>query len=396
MSRTARPEPDSLGHRRLRVLHVYKTYYPDTLGGVEQVLFQLTRGLAAQGVDNRLFVMSPDAEPGVIERAEATVMRCRYLAQLASTPVSWSALAEFRAQLLWADVVHYQFPWPFADLLHFMAGTPRPSVVTYQSDVVRQTLLLGAYRPLMSRFLGSVDRVVATSPNYLATSPVLSTLARAVAVIPNGLDADRQPKASTDRVAYWRQRVGEGFFLFVGVLRYYKGLDTLLHAARNLQGSVVIAGAGPELKSLKAQLIKYRLTNVKLVGEVGDEDKAALFQLAQAFVFPSNLRSEAFGMSLVEAASYGLPMVTCEIGTGTTFVNLDGVTGWTVPPDNPGALLDAMLRLSANPSKAQEMGRFAQERYAKLFTADGMAARYLALYNEIVKIKGDGITSVGS
>ena len=68
-------------------------------------------------------------------------------------------------------------------------------------------------------------------------------------------------------------------------------------------------------------------------GEIDDRDKVALYTLAYAFVFPSNLRSEAFGMSLAEASLFGKPMITCEIGTGTSFVNQDGVTGWTVPPD---------------------------------------------------------------
>jgi glycosyltransferase involved in cell wall biosynthesis len=367
----------------MRVLHVYKTYYPDTLGGVEQVLFQLTSALADQGVDNRLFVLSPDARPSVIERPEASIIRCQYTLQMASTPVSWRALSAFRAQLQWADVVHYQFPWPFADLLHFMSGAPRPSVVTYQSDVVRQKLLLEAYRPLMLRFLTSVGRVVTTSPNYLATSPVLSALRRSVEVIPNGLNAGSQSKASAEKLAHWRQRLGDGFFFFVGVLRYYKGLHTLVEAARHVNRSIVIAGDGPEYRALAAQAATLGVGHVKFIGEVSEEDKSALFQLALAFVFPSHVRSEAFGMSLVEAASYGLPMVSCEIGTGTTFINLHGETGFSVPPEDSVALAGAMGRLLSEPAEVLRMGQAARLRYEQFFTADEMASRYLALYSEI-------------
>ena len=62
-------------------------------------------------------------------------------------------------------MVHYHFPWPFADLLEMIAGGSKPYIVTYHSDIVRQKLLGKYYRPLMNRFLGGAARVVATSQN---------------------------------------------------------------------------------------------------------------------------------------------------------------------------------------------------------------------------------------
>lgn len=368
----------------MRVLHVYKTYYPDTLGGVEQVLLQLTKALASKGVENRLFVLSPDAQPAVIERPEANVFRAKSTLDLASTPVSRRAFSAFRKQLLWADVVHYQFPWPFADLLHFSTAVRRPSVVTYQSDVVRQKFLLNVYRPLMLHFLRSVDRVVATSPNYLASSPVLSALGRSIDVISNGLDAGQTPLACADKISHWEQRLGSGFFLFVGVLRYYKGLHTLIQAAQHVNRRIVIVGDGPEQRALASQVAELGLLNVTFTGAVNEEDKAALFELSLAFVFPSHLRSEAFGMSLVEAASHAKPMVSCDIGTGTTFINVHGLTGLTVPPEQPDALGRAMQTLLSHPSETARMGQAARARFDQLFTADGMASRYLALYGELL------------
>lgn len=367
----------------MRVLHVYKTYYPDSLGGVEQVLLQLTTGLAAKGVDNRVFVLSPDAQPSVIDRPESDVVRCQQILQIASTPISLSAISAFRAHLEWADVVHYQHPWPFADLLHLISGSPKASVVTYQSDVVRQRLLMQLYRPLMMRFLRSVGSVVATSPNYLATSPVLRQLNRSVDVIPNGLAADSRLHVLPEKLAYWRSRLGDGFFLFVGVLRYYKGLHVLVEAARTVSHPIVIAGDGPEYPALVAQVSADGLTHVKLIGRITEEDKAALLLLALAFVFPSNIRSEAFGMSLVEAASRGLPMLSCEIGTGTSFVNLNGETGITVPPNDPKALSDAMAHMLSNQTQTLKMGQCAKRRYEELFTAEVMADRYLSLYTRL-------------
>lgn len=370
--------------KNIRVLHVYKTYYPDTTGGVEMVLCQLMRALKPMGVENRLLVLSPMANPVCVEHPEAQVIRCRTSFEMASNPMSLSALGEFRRQLDWADIVHYQFPWPFGDLLHWLHGGRKPSVVSYQSDIVRQKNLMRLYRPLMRRFLASVDRICATSPNYRATSAILSQLGKRVDVIPNGMDAAMCPSATSEVLEQWKSRLGQGFFLFVGVLRYYKGLHTLVEASVGIDVPVVIAGSGPERDVLEAQARKQGASRIHFLGHVSEQDKSALLQLAGAFVFPSHLRSEAFGMSLVEASMHSKPMISCEIGTGTSYVNLDQVTGLTVPPENPAALRAAMQQLLNDPVKARLMGLAARQRYEEHFTGQCMAASYLRMYQELL------------
>jgi rhamnosyl/mannosyltransferase len=81
---------------------------------------------------------------------------------------------------------------------------------------------------------------------------------------------------------------------------------------------------------------------------------------------------------------YGKPMISSEIGTGTTYINIHGETGLVVPPSDPQALGEAMRTLWDNPAMAQAMGRRAEARYQELFTAERMAASYNALYHELV------------
>ena len=367
----------------MRVLHVYKSYYPDSFGGIEQVIFQLARGLRTHGVESRILTLSQEASPAVLRRPEGDVYRFKITTQVASNPVSIAAVRGFRQHAQWADVIHYQFPWPFADLLHLLHGRQVSSVVTYQSDIVRQKYLLQAYRPLMRRFLGSMDAVVATSPNYVASSAVLGGLRRSIDIVPNGIDENVLPAADPRTVAHWREKLGQGFFLFVGVLRYYKGIHVLLEAARHVGRPVVVAGAGPEMQALQLLAAELALDHVHFVGEISDRDKVALYTLADAFVFPSNLRSEAFGMSLAEASLFGKPMITCEIGTGTSFINQNGVTGLTVPPDDPFALAQAMQRLIQEPESVRRMGQAARHRFESLLTGQSMAAAYMRIYQRI-------------
>ena len=371
----------------MRVLHFFKTYYPDSFGGIEQVIYQLCRGTAKYGVDGEVLTLSRNASDSCIVWDGHTVHRAKLDFQLASTGFSFSAISQFAKLAAQADIVHYHFPWPFMDVAHCAARIKKPTVVTYHSDIIRQKNLLRVYRPLKNRFLGSVDRIVATSPNYMATSTVLNRFADKVKIIPYGLDKESYPKPSPELLAGWRDRIGERFFLFVGMLRYYKGLHILLDAIQGTDFPVVILGAGPIEGELKEQAQRLGLSNIVFLGALPDEDKVALLRLCYAVVFPSHLRSEAFGISLLEGAMHGKPMISCEIGTGTSYINIDSETGLVVPPEDPAAFRGAMRYLWENSDVAQTMGRRAEERYWKLFTSDKMAASYYALYQELLQLR---------
>ena len=368
----------------MRVLHFYKTYYPDSVGGVEQVIRQMCVGTGRLGVVNEVLTLTRDKDNFDFEFEGHQVHRVQQDFEIASNNVSFAAIGELRRRAAQADVVHYHFPWPFMDAAHFLAGIDKPSLVTYHSDIVRQKVLLRLYAPLKHRFLKSVDTIVATSPNYMASSAVLDRYRDKTRIITYGLDKSIYPQPQPERCDYWRHKVGEKFFLFVGVLRYYKGLHILLDAVANSDYPVVIVGAGPIEAELKAHAERLGLTHVLFVGALGEDDKVALLTLCYAVAFPSHLRSEAFGISLLEGAMYGKPMISSEIGTGTTYINIDGDTGIVVPPSDPQAFGEAMRRLWDNPQLAHDMGRRAEARYWELFTAEQMATSYTALYHELV------------
>ena len=373
----------------MKVLHVYRTYFPDPPGGLQEAIRQIALSTAEQGVESRIFVLSPDPYPAEIDRPEARVSRCRSWAAPASCDLGGvDAIRRFSELTRWADLVHYQFPWPFADLLHLLVRPMIPAVMTYQSDIVRQRYLGTVYRPLMQRMLKSMDAIAATSPAYARTSPVLSNSAHRdrVRVIPLGIGEDSYPQHGDNRV-FKRLGLtdGEVFFLFIGVLRYYKGLHTLLEAASSVQARVVIAGTGPEAPALQEQATRLGLTNVIFAGQISDAEKVALLKRSHAFVLPSHLRSEAYGMVLVESSMFGRPMVSCEIGTGTSFVNLDRETGFVVPPESPQALAQAMNTLLEDKALADEFGQAARRRYEAFFSQTALGKAYAELYRNVLE-----------
>ena len=369
----------------MRILHFYKTSFPDTMGGVDQVINQIARGANKLGVKTDVLSLTPEREPRTIEIDGYFAHRVRLDIQIASTGFSMSAFFRFAQLAKKADVIHYHFPWPFMDMVHFATMVKKPTVVTYHSDIVRQKHLLKIYRPLQQKFLADMGHIVATSPNYLATSDVLANYRQKVSVIPYGLDKATYPVPSKENLELWRNRLGQKFFLFVGVLRYYKGLHILMEAAQGTDYPIVIVGAGPVERELKAQAVQLGLRNIYFLGQLPDLDKVALLTLCYGVLFPSHLRSEAFGISLLEAAMYGKPMISSEIGTGTTFINIANETGLVVPPSDPLALRQAMRYMWEHPEQAKVMGTRAEERYWKYFTADQMVRSYVGLYSDLVK-----------
>lgn len=369
----------------MRVLHFYKTALPESTGGVEQVIDQIARGTTTLGVTNTVLALSrqPNRVPVSINGYSLITVSRDF--EFSSTGISRESYSVFKALMTETDLIHYHFPWPFADLIHHLVKPGKPTLLTYHSDIIRQKLLLRLYWPLMQSFLGSVDHIVATSPNYLATSQVLKSFRARTSVIPIGLDAGVYPKPDMARVRYFKSFFGERFFLFIGAFRYYKGLQTLVEAARAANYPIVVAGSGPAEREITSLAAQYQLTNMFFLGQISDEEKSSLLEACFCLVSASNLRSEAFGVSLLEGAMFGRPMISCEIGTGTTYVNIHHLTGLVIPPSDPQALTDALTWLWSHPEQATEMGARARTRYEAVFTAREMAKSYYDLYRNLLR-----------
>jgi rhamnosyl/mannosyltransferase len=366
----------------MKILHIYKDYFP-VIGGIENHVRLLAESQAAAGhevtvlVTNRARVTTTERLNGV------RVIKAARLGVVASTPLSVSLFRHLRRQR--SDVTHLHFPYPVGEVAHYLSGRSRHAVMTYHSDVVRQKAALRLYKPLMWRVLHSVDRIIVGSPNYLASSSTLQRFASKCKVVPYGID--RRPFLNADPVAARRLRELHGggpLLLFVGVLRYYKGLEYLLEAMTSISAKLLIVGEGPLGSSLRAQARALGLGHkVLLTGRVRGEDLPAYYRAADVFVLPASERSEAFGLVQIEAMTCATPVVCTELGTGTTFVNRHQESGLVVPPKDARALARAINRLLSDEPLRRRLAEGALER-SSLFTAERMLAGVRQVYDELV------------
>ena len=77
---------------------------------------------------------------------------------------------------------------------------------------------------------------------------------------------------------------------------------------------------------------------------------------------------------------YGKPLISCEIGSGTTYINIADETGLVIPARDSVALAQAMTVLWQNDEMAAAMGQRAMQRYEKVFSAESMVKAYAAVY----------------
>lgn len=378
----------------MKVLHVYRTYFPDTPGGLQEAIRQIALSTKKKGVTAKIFTLSPNPIPKNFNFEEAEVIRSKSWITPGNNDIgSINSFIEYKKLSEWADIIHFHFPWPFADLLYLTMSPKKPAVMTYHCDVEGKKILFEIYRPLLKRMLSKMKRVIATSPNNMQSSKILNSIKekKKLTFINYGLDENQyknyinESKSIDLKMKYGLQN--ESFFLFLGILREYKGLRFLYEASKELNFKIAIAGGGQHgnEKSVK-KLIKdsLRYKNIIMLGEVSDTEKMALIKGCKGLILPSHSRAEAFGIVLLEAAIMEKPLISCEIGTGTSFANINNETGLVVEPERPELLANAMVKLMKDSLFAKKMGKGARKRFDKMFTSEKVGNSYFEIYKKVL------------
>ena len=365
---------------KLRVLQVGK-FYPPHIGGMETHLQALCEGLRNH-TDLRVIVSS-EGRRSVEEIVDSVpVARLSTWLTAFSTSISPSMVSRIRHSH--ADIVHIHLPNPSAVLAYLASGYRGCLIVTYHSDIVKQHVSARMFKPVLYAFLRRSAAIVATSPNYLATSPLLQAFHDRCHLIPYGIDASEFEQYDQDIVRCIRARFGERLVISVGRLVYYKGLEYLIHAMADVRGKLVIIGDGPLRGKLERLSAKLGVTDkVHFAGVINNAEVLAYYHAAALFVLASVARSEAFGIVQLEAMAASLPVINTNLDSGVPFVSMHEETGLTVPPADPRALAAAINRLLDDPKLRLTLGNAGAFRTRHEFSLETMLQRTLHLYRNV-------------
>jgi glycosyltransferase involved in cell wall biosynthesis len=372
----------------IRVTMVVKLY-PPWIGGLELHVAQLSETISALHSDLRISVVTAHATPARATREEVrgvSIRRATTLGRFARTPIALGMRKLVQDSR--PHIIHYHSPCPWAEALAPVHGDAR-IVVTYYHDVVRQKYLLPIYRPVIRRLLRRADRVVAWSPELVATSPMLGEFRHKVTISAGGIDTTRFVPTPSSREhartlrAKWAPR--GPLVLFVGRLVYYKGIEYLLRAMVHVPGTLLVVGRGDEHGRLVSIACNLGLSErVHFLAEVDGTELPALYQASDVLVLPSSAPTETFGLVQVEAHVSGVPTICTDLPTGVTSVNRHELTGLVVPPADSEALAAALRRLTSDGDLRRRLGEAAQQRAVREFAISRCAGDIVGIYRAIL------------
>lgn len=345
-----------------RICHLAK-YYPPTPGGIETHVQTLARAQADLGAEVSVLCINGFDEKGCKATQTKTVRqmdesvevqrmgRLFSLARFDLCPEFPKHFGKLVNQSY--DVVHLHTPNPTM-LLAWVTMRPRiPLVITHHSDIIKQRILKYALRPLEHLVYSQASRILTDSPKYLEGSRFLQIYKDNLEILPLGLDCSKYLRPTTAALAYSRclKECGTPIWLSVGRLVYYKALHVAIEALASVPGILIIVGVGPLEKELKKQAKQLGLENrILWLGRVSEDELAGAYHAATALWFPSNARSEGFGLVQVEAMASGCPVINADIpGSGVPWVSRHEQEGLTVSINSPSALAQAAKRLLNEP-----------------------------------------------
>ena len=355
---------------RLSVLHLTREFPDAVTGGIEQSIAIAAASQAEVSHSVLCLGVHGQAMRSHVERVR--VWRVKPSGSLKYFPLSLRWFVVFRRLVLSADIVHVHSPFPLGELTSLLATVP--VLCTYHADIDGHRGLGRLYRPIQAWWLHRIQRVIATSDHYRATSPVLSKLNGTCEVIPFGLPAtDQRPEAPPEDIP-------ERFFLFLGSLRWYKGIEVLIEAARKSKLPIVIAGDGEQ-----RHLLEPSPDPVYWLGQVSDAQRAWLLQHMLGLVLPSTSRAEAFGLVLLESMRASKPAICTRLGTATDWLVVDQQTGIVVDPGDADALASAMQRLWTSEALVETFGAAAFRRFESEFQSSRYADALYAVYQSMIR-----------
>lgn len=286
-----------------------------------------------------------------------------------------------------SDIVHIHLPNPLAELSFLVSNHQGKLIAHFHSDIVRQKNIMILYEKILLKFLDKCDKIIVPTPYHISSSKYINRYRDKCIIIPYGININEyllKNKKEFENAEQLKNK-NKPILLFVGRLVYYKGIQYLIEAMKNIDAILYIVGTGPLEKDMKNLSKKNGLDKkVIFVGHASDREVVTYFNACDIFIFPSVEKSEMFGVVQLEAMACRKPVISTELLTGVSWVNQHSKTGIVVEPKNSAELSAAIIYLIDNPAIRTQMGAEGRKRVESLFTVEIMKEKILNLYNELL------------
>lgn len=374
----------------------------DKLGGVNQVVRNLIEEFRVAGEYHPILIENhwPSVRPHIEPCPDYTHIRLRlrepwgnshhikgtlaFLLYLPST--MWTLTRLIKEYRIAAFNVHFPGFHAFPiGLLRFLGLCRGALILSFHGLDLYYAQKSGRIGHALWRLLlSSATAIVACSRDFASeVSRFTRDMAGGVHAVQNGLNIDyflRNIDRSTRLPSVLRDR---RFILSIATFEHKKGLDVLIQAFVEIRRAypelaLVLVGrcseAGPNLRALASELKVAE--NVFFFEDVAHEQVGLFLERANVFCLPS--RVEPFGIAILEAGAYRLPVVASRVG-GIPEIILDGETGLLVAPDDVKALVSAIGHVLSDTEFSRGLGERLHRRVAASFSLRQAYEGYRAL-----------------
>ena len=171
-------------------------------------------------------------------------------------------------------------------------------------------------------------------------------------------------------------------------MSYYKGYDYLIDSVSKFNENCVLLIIGGGNENYIKKLLKNIPINIKskivLLGRLNDIDRNCYLAACDIFVLSSVYKTEAFGIVQVEAMALKKPVVSTEIpGSGVHWVNLNNISGLTVPIKNSNEIANAINSIVESSLLYNKLSDGAYQRFQSEFTQRVMVQKLIKIYDKI-------------
>ncbi len=374
-----------------KVITVNKMYPPE-IGGVEFVAQQIAKIVNANGYKSEVITFnrswfSETHQDGCVIIHRIKAMR---LGRSLRIPFGYLKLLKKKQSDNTITIYHYPSFAPEIMLLRSKKNQGR-WICLYHADIVGKGIVGKMYEKIVTkRFLNHMNHIVATSPNIKKTSNHLKKR-KNVTVIPLGVDIqlfnengedmrreimksilERKPDVKSESIKV---------LLYVGRMARYKGVKELVSALSMCPDTYyLVVISSDDVKLLMDYSEEHAVSHRVLIYQhVLYKDLPKFYRSADIVCMPSTDRGEAFGLVALEAMACGIPVITTELGTGTSYHNINGTTGLVIRPRDERALFDGIMHITNNKQRfiPQEIRKRAVE-----FSMDEFEKKWISFLRE--------------
>lgn len=347
-------------------------------GGVENVAFNLAVQMSERGHDVFIFTTSACSKDSVEYYGHIKIYRFAKNFKVGMANISLSSLYKPLFLDLKLDVIHVHIgnlPLPISGYLYAKKENV-PLITTYHEDYI------GGFGSLARRFgvflfdsfiidvlLNGSDVVLTPSEHYVNRSKHLPKIKPKLIAVHNGIDLNNFDTNISKRESRVRLNLppDKKIILFVGSLTPRKAPHILLKSMQGVIGEfqdsyLVFVGDGSMKKDLEYLAIELGIIDhVKFTGFIDEDIKLLYYSSSDIFVLPSF--SEGFGIVLLEASAYGLPLVVSNLEVFNSIVK-EGYNGLFTRTGDEKDLGEKILFLLKNDDFRIKMGLSGKDKVA--------------------------------